>query len=108
MKVEPARKGDARQRRRRDEQAVVEAAIALFLETGEDSTCAQIAERSGIPLSRARIALPARVGYELECHRESRPSYSKAYPTMESGVHVVWVYGPTRSQLRLMLAESRK
>ena len=37
---------------------------------------------------------------QLGCWQSERPSYSKSYRAMQSGVHKIWTYGPTRETLR--------
>ena len=83
-----------------------------FLETGHDSTIAQIAEAVGVAQSSVRKAFATHTSIsplsDLVYSRESRDSFSRNYPSMTSGVHMVAVYGPTRRMLARVVVELRQ
>jgi hypothetical protein len=83
-------------------RAIRDAATRIFLETGRDSTAAELAEALGWSVSRVRSVVQKNHGSVPGLHprRESRVTYSRMYPGFESGSHTVWVYGPTREHLR--------
>jgi hypothetical protein len=78
--------------------------IGAYLQTGKDQTAAELAGRSGWPLSKVRRYLTAGPGGAppdgVRAFHEARTSYSRDFPGMEAGVHRVTTYGPTREKLR--------
>ena len=83
-----------------------------FLETGHDSTIAQIAAAVGVSQSTVRKAFASHTGVsplsDLRYDREGRDSFSRNYPSMTSGAHMVAVYGPTRRMLARVVVELRQ
>lgn len=80
----------------------VAAVTARYLATGKDLVVSEIAECMGWGGAKVRKLL-ARYGgcpNGLKPQQDERPSYSKNFRMMQSGVHKVWTYGPTRETLR--------
>lgn len=87
-------------------RAVVEAVVALYLETGNDQTIKEIAAKMGLSEGSVRAAL-GDLPDELYCRDDVRQSFSKDYRMFTSGAHKVSVYGPTRDALRTMLLKAK-
>jgi hypothetical protein len=85
--------------------AVVELVTKRYLETGDDSSISDIADMCHRSQSWVRKVFDTARGCPegLTTYLESRTSYSKNYPGMESGVHQVRMYGPSRQRLRSLL-----
>jgi hypothetical protein len=82
----------------------VEVVITGFLATGEDLSVADIAKRAEVSEATVRKVINLTRGCPkgLQPREEYRESFSKNY-NMQTGAHKVWVYGPTRDTLRLMI-----
>lgn len=80
----------------------VAAVTARYMATGKDLTVPEIAECLGWGEAKVRKLLARHGGCPngLGSRQDERPSYSKSYRAMQSGVHKVWTYGPTRETLR--------
>jgi hypothetical protein len=90
------------------EQAVGDAIVAAFVETGADVTVAEIAARIGCSGSTVRGTMKngfAPAGTQAE--EVMRPRMSKNYRWQEDGAFRVTVYGPTRETLRALLLAAR-
>lgn len=78
--------------------------IGAYIDTGKDLTARELAERFQWTESKVRRYLTAGPGGAppdgIRWFREARTSYSKDYPGMESGTHMVTTYGPSREKLR--------
>lgn len=91
-------------------QAVVLAALQLFMSDGEDHTIREIAEAMGWPEAKVRRAIASAPGgtpRELRYSESHRASYSRNYPGMQAGAHKVALYGPTREWLRELLLRAQ-
>ena len=83
---------------RETRKAQIEAwTLEHFLKTGQDVTVKEIASGIGIAESTVRKYVDF---CDFASYKDSRVSESKNYPGMEAGVHLVWMYGPSRSLLR--------
>ena len=86
--------------------------IERFVRTGEDSTVAELATRLNVGQGTIRKLIEDGRGfthYEIASHVESRPSYSRDYPSMQTGrYHQVRVYGPTRAALASRIRQARE
>lgn len=84
---------------------VGDAAVSLYLRNGKDHDAVEIAAELGCSVATVRKRINDSKGFVPRCiwHQEARPSYSKSYRGMESGSHLVWVYGPSRETIRQML-----
>jgi len=81
--------------------------VDAFLDDGRDHTIKELAVSLGVTEAVCRRAVELLPGTEIRCSQEMRTSYSKSFRGMESGVHRVWVYGPTREYLRERLLAIR-
>ncbi|APU88953.1 hypothetical protein Rctr197k_155 [Virus Rctr197k] len=81
-----------------------------YLETGNDSTVKEMAEGLGWSASKVRAVIDHNRGAlpGMCSQREARESFSKDYPSMQAGAHMVFVYGPTRATLRAMIVASER
>lgn len=79
--------------------------LRAYMARGEDSSVKELAEFGKVNERQIRKALEAAHGLPsgCTCRREGRTSYSKDFPTMESGHHMVTVYGPTREALAALV-----
>ena len=86
----------------------IAAVTARYLSTGKDLTVPEIAECMGWGEAKVRKLLARHGGCPngLQSRQDERPSYSKSYRAMQSGVHKVWVYGPTRETLRELVNQA--
>jgi hypothetical protein len=91
------------------EEAIRDTVVNIYLETGAELTCAEIAEKGLWPVGKVRAAMNRHHGClpGLVANEEHRPSHSKNYPGMTTGSHKVWVYAPTREHLRQMIRTLR-
>lgn len=89
-------------------EVVFKATVDLFIETGKDSTATEIAAKIGCKSAAVSAIFRENHGLipGLRVDEEYRASYSKNYPSMQTGAHKVFVYGPTRDTLREMLIKS--
>jgi hypothetical protein len=87
---------------------IVEAVTKRYLETGEDSSIADIAKLCGKSESWVRKKFERGWPETLTTYTEGRTSYSRNYPGMESGAHQVRMYGPSRTHLRALLNAASK
>ena len=92
-------------------QALVNAVVELLLATGKDATVKEIAEKLQWSENVVRATLrdaPGGCPNELDWSEDTRPSYSRNYRNMESGVHKVNVYAPSRQTLRKLILATRE
>jgi hypothetical protein len=83
------------------DQSIVDAVVSAYLETGAGVTVAEIAEILKCPPLRVRARFTASRGLipGIDCREDYRPSYSRDYPSFQTGSHKVWVYSPSKSTL---------
>lgn len=85
-----------------DGAKIADVVYVAFMETGDDIDVKEIAKRIGWSESKIRRVMSDNHGVPrgVTVSDESRPTYSRSYPTMQSGYVKVNVYGPTRSEMR--------
>ena len=80
------------------------AILSSYIKTGSDVTVADLAGLVGKSESTVRKVINDAHGIPGCCmSQEGRTSYSKSFRGMESGAHMVWVYGPSRETLRKLI-----
>lgn len=85
----------------KNRQAVVDAVVALHLDSGTEHTVGEIAAKAGLS-ERSVKAVLKEVPYELVRSEAVVKVPTKNYPTLAS-YHKVPVYSPTRDTLRVII-----
>ena len=78
-----------------------------FIRSGKGSTTKEIAKALCFSYSTTNKILDS-LYYSLGSHKEERPSYSRDYPTMQSGYHLTNVWEPTKVHLTTVIRDMRK